>query len=202
MPSMLPKRTERRRIQQKDKQQHSANTKKYDSMTNSPLSSSSIEHKGYQNNCEKCKEISIPEDESFNEDIVAASSSYNDIDNIDTNTTTFDNTENNIDTNTTTFNNTENNIDTNTTTFDNTENNIDTNTTTFDNTENNIGERRRTKRHYREAIKGITKPAIRRLAHGGVKCISELIYEDSCNILKKFLKTVIKDVVVYTEHAN
>ncbi|CAJ0914620.1 14366_t:CDS:2 [Entrophospora sp. SA101] len=83
----------------------------------------------------------------------------------------------------------ENNIDTNTTTFDNTENNIDTNTTTFDNTENNIGERRRTKRRYREAIKGITKPAIRRLAH-------------SRNILKKFLKTVIKDVVVYTEHAN
>ncbi|CAJ0765782.1 15433_t:CDS:2 [Entrophospora sp. SA101] len=61
----------------------------------------------------------------------------------------------------------ENNIDTNTTTFDNTENNIDTNTTTFDNTENNIGERRRTKRRYREAIKGITKPAIRRLARRG-----------------------------------
>jgi len=55
------------------------------------------------------------------------------------------------------------------------------------------GERRRTKHRYREAIKGITKPAIRRLAcRGGVKCISELIYEDSRNILKKFLKTVIK----------
>ena len=49
-----------------------------------------------QYNDDQLEEISIPEDESFNEDIVAASSSYNDIDNIDTNTTTFDNTENNI----------------------------------------------------------------------------------------------------------
>ncbi|CAJ0752751.1 10454_t:CDS:2 [Entrophospora sp. SA101] len=195
MPSMLPKRTERIRIQQKDKQQHGANTKKYDSTTNSAIetiarnavtelgasynmslektneiiemeeeavgplklslknSLGEISNIFGQYNDDQLEEISIPEDESFNEDIVAASSSYNDIDNIDTNTTTFDNTENNI--------------DTNTTTFDNTENNIDTNTTTFDNTENNIGERRRTKRRYREAIKGITKPAIRRLARRG-----------------------------------
>ena len=55
----------------------------------------------------------------------------------------------------------------------------------------------------REAILGITKPAIRRLARrGGVKRISALIYEESRNVLKNFLEAVIKDSVTYCEHAK
>ncbi|KAF3960899.1 hypothetical protein CMV_014426 [Castanea mollissima] len=52
----------------------------------------------------------------------------------------------------------------------------------------------------REA-RGITKPAIRRLARrGGVKCICGLIHEETCGILKIFLENVIHDAVTYTEH--
>ena len=49
----------------------------------------------------------------------------------------------------------------------------------------------------------ITKPAIRRLARrGGIKCISDLIYEETRDILKVFLENVIRDAVTYTEHAK
>jgi len=62
------------------------------------------------------------------------------------------------------------------------------------------------KRHrkiFRDAIYGITKPAIRRLARrGGVKRISGLIYEETRGVLKKFLENIIKDAVVYTDHAK
>jgi histone H4 len=55
----------------------------------------------------------------------------------------------------------------------------------------------------RDNIQGITKPAIRRLARrGGVKRISGLIYEEIRSVLKVFLKGVIHDSVVYTEHAK
>ena len=55
----------------------------------------------------------------------------------------------------------------------------------------------------RDNIQGITKPAIRRLARrGGVKCISELIYEETGGVLKVFLENVIRDAVTYTEHAK
>ncbi|AEA38911.1 histon H4 (nucleomorph) [Cryptomonas paramecium] len=61
-----------------------------------------------------------------------------------------------------------------------------------------------TKRHkkvLKDNIQGITKPAIRRLARrGGVKRISGLIYEETRNILKVFLETIVKDAVTYTEH--
>ncbi|CAL8316556.1 unnamed protein product [Arctogadus glacialis] len=53
--------------------------------------------------------------------------------------------------------------------------------------------------------KGITKPAIRRLARrGGVKRISGLIYEETRGVLKVFLQNVIRhrDAVTYTEHAK
>ena len=50
---------------------------------------------------------------------------------------------------------------------------------------------------------GITKPVIRRLAgRGSVKRISGLIYEETCGVLKVFLKNVIRDVVTYTEHTK
>ena len=55
----------------------------------------------------------------------------------------------------------------------------------------------------RDNIKGITKPAIRRLARrGGVKRISGLIYEETRCVVKEFLKDIIKDTVTYTEHAR
>eukprot|EP00802_Teleaulax_amphioxeia_P021395 Tamp_21750.p1 GENE.Tamp_21750~~Tamp_21750.p1 ORF type:complete len:223 (+),score=19.25 Tamp_21750:99-671(+) len=63
-----------------------------------------------------------------------------------------------------------------------------------------------TKRHrkvLRDNIQGITKPAIRRLARrGGVKRISGLIYEETRNVLKQFLESVVRDAVTYTEHAR
>ncbi|KAL5101070.1 hypothetical protein RYX36_005397 [Vicia faba] len=62
------------------------------------------------------------------------------------------------------------------------------------------------KRHrmiLRDNIRGITKPAIRRLARrGGVKRISGLIYEESRGVLRLFLERVIRDAVTYTEHAR
>ena len=62
---------------------------------------------------------------------------------------------------------------------------------------------RRHRKVLREEIKGITKPAIRRLARrGGVKRISGLIYEETRGVLKVFLENVIRDSVTYTEHAR
>ena len=62
------------------------------------------------------------------------------------------------------------------------------------------------KRHakvVRNTINGITKPAIRRLARrGGVKRISGMMYEETREVLKSFLKGVVKDSVTYTEHAR
>uniref|UniRef100_UPI00398EB809 histone H4-like n=1 Tax=Pristiophorus japonicus TaxID=55135 RepID=UPI00398EB809 len=64
----------------------------------------------------------------------------------------------------------------------------------------------RAKRHHkvlRNNIQGITKPAIRRLARRGrVKRISGLIYEEARGVLKIFLENVIRDAVIYTEHAK
>ena len=66
-----------------------------------------------------------------------------------------------------------------------------------------VGAKRHTKKAIRETILGITKPAIRRLARrGGVKRISALIYDESRNVLKTFLESVVKDAVTYTEHAK
>ena len=54
-----------------------------------------------------------------------------------------------------------------------------------------------------ENIKGITKPAIRRLARrGGAKLTSGLIYEETQGVLKIFLENVIRDAITYTEHAK
>ena len=62
---------------------------------------------------------------------------------------------------------------------------------------------KRVRRTTKEVILGITKPAIRRLARrGGVKRISAMIYEETRNVLKTFLENVVRDAVVYTEHAR
>jgi histone H3/H4 len=62
------------------------------------------------------------------------------------------------------------------------------------------------KRHrklLRDNIQGITKPAIRRLARrGGVKRISNLIYEETRTVLRVFLESVIRDSITYTDHAK
>ena len=62
---------------------------------------------------------------------------------------------------------------------------------------------KRVKRTTKDVILGITKPAIRRLARrGGVKRISALIYEETRIVLRSFLENVVRDAVVYTEHAR
>ena len=65
------------------------------------------------------------------------------------------------------------------------------------------GGAKRHRRLYSNGIRGITKPAIRRLARrGGVKRISGLIYEETRGVLKVFLENVVRDAVTYTEHAK
>ncbi|KAG9876980.1 hypothetical protein KCV05_g21887, partial [Aureobasidium melanogenum] len=55
----------------------------------------------------------------------------------------------------------------------------------------------------RDTINGIKNPSIRRLARrGGVKRISNMIYEETRSVVKSFLRSVIYDAIVYTEHAK
>lgn len=55
----------------------------------------------------------------------------------------------------------------------------------------------------REALLGVTKPAIRRLARrGGVKRISADIYSETRIVVKAFMDNVVRDAVAYTEHAR
>ena len=62
---------------------------------------------------------------------------------------------------------------------------------------------KRAKRESRDVILGITKPAIRRLARrGGVKRISALIYDETRSVIRSFLENVIRDAIVYSDHAR
>ena len=66
-----------------------------------------------------------------------------------------------------------------------------------------VGAKRKEKSKLKESILGITKPAIKRLARrGGVKRIAGLIYEETRNVLRSFLENVVRDSVLYTEHAR
>ncbi|KAK3503049.1 histone-fold-containing protein [Neurospora crassa] len=62
------------------------------------------------------------------------------------------------------------------------------------------------KRHrkiIKDTIRGITKPAIRRLARrGGVKRISAGIYDEIRAALKERLQMILRDCVTYTEHRH
>jgi histone H4 len=62
------------------------------------------------------------------------------------------------------------------------------------------------KRHrkiLRDNLFGITKPAIRRLCRrGGIKRISNLVYEETRGGLKAFMENIIRDAVTYMEHAK
>merc|ERR1719230_1960389 len=49
----------------------------------------------------------------------------------------------------------------------------------------------------------ITKASIRRLARrGGVRRIGGLVYDESRLVVKEFLKEVVRDCVVFAEHAQ
>ena len=62
------------------------------------------------------------------------------------------------------------------------------------------------KRHrkvLRDNLLGVTRPAIRRLCRrGGVKRISGGVYDEARVALTTFLKTIVRDSVVYTEYAR
>lgn len=62
------------------------------------------------------------------------------------------------------------------------------------------------KRHrtvFRDNIQGITKGSIRKLARrGGVKRLSGLVYEEVRGCLKDFLTVIIRDTVLYVDHAK
>lgn len=62
------------------------------------------------------------------------------------------------------------------------------------------------KRHrvvLRDNIQGITKGSIRKLARrGGVKRLSGLVYEEVRGCLKDFLTVIIRDTVLYVDHAK
>jgi histone H4 len=62
---------------------------------------------------------------------------------------------------------------------------------------------KRQKKALKDNIRGITKPAVRRLARrGGVKRISGIMYEEVRGILKSFVEGVVRDSVTYTEHGK
>jgi len=55
----------------------------------------------------------------------------------------------------------------------------------------------------RDTIHGITKSDIRRLARrGGIKRISEGIYDEARGALKDYLTKILRDCVTYCEHSN
>ena len=62
---------------------------------------------------------------------------------------------------------------------------------------------KRLKKVVRDSVRGVTKPAIRRLARrGGVKRISGLLYEEVRGVLKSFVEGVVRDAIAYTEHSK
>ncbi|OBT90368.1 hypothetical protein VE02_00753 [Pseudogymnoascus sp. 03VT05] len=62
---------------------------------------------------------------------------------------------------------------------------------------------RRYRKIVRDSIHGITKGDIKRLARrGGVKRISALIYDDTREAMKAHLQLILKDCIIFLEHAN
>lgn len=65
------------------------------------------------------------------------------------------------------------------------------------------GGAKRHRKKTKDADKGITRTAIKKLARrGGVMRISGLVYPATRDVLKRFLAAVIGDAVHYTEHAR
>ena len=62
---------------------------------------------------------------------------------------------------------------------------------------------KRQKKTVGSGIRGITKPAIRRLARrGGVKRIAGVLFDEARAVLKSFVEGVVRDAVTYTEHGK
>ncbi|KAJ3479722.1 hypothetical protein NLG97_g8245 [Lecanicillium saksenae] len=62
---------------------------------------------------------------------------------------------------------------------------------------------KRSRKILKDAIQGITRPAIRRLARrGGVKRMSMQIYEEARNVLRSHLADILKICCIYVEHRN
>eukprot|EP01084_Bolivina_argentea_P174209 301756_1 len=60
------------------------------------------------------------------------------------------------------------------------------------------GGAKRHKKVYKDTIKGITKPALRRLARrGGVKRVSAGCYEDARNLCRNFVESVVYYAMIY-----
>ncbi|PHH65885.1 hypothetical protein CDD81_1254 [Ophiocordyceps australis] len=62
---------------------------------------------------------------------------------------------------------------------------------------------KRRRKIVRDSIRGITRPDIRRLARrGGVKRISNLIYDEARTALKEHLEAILSMCVIYVEYRN
>jgi histone H4 len=65
------------------------------------------------------------------------------------------------------------------------------------------GGQKRHRRTQQDAVLGITKPSIRRLARrGGVKRISGLVYDETRRVLKVFINQIMWTAFLYCEHAG
>ncbi|KAK1509302.1 histone H4.1 [Colletotrichum abscissum] len=62
---------------------------------------------------------------------------------------------------------------------------------------------KREKRSFKDNIRRISKPDIRRLARrGGVKRISYDVYNEARAAMMSFLENIIRSAVMYCDHAN
>ena len=62
---------------------------------------------------------------------------------------------------------------------------------------------KRVRRVLMDAVHGIARAAINRLAkRGGVQRISGMIYKEARGVLKAFLEAVVKDAVLYTQYCE
>ncbi|PIO64403.1 core histone H2A/H2B/H3/H4 [Teladorsagia circumcincta] len=61
----------------------------------------------------------------------------------------------------------------------------------------------RLRKIFRDNVRGITKASIRRLARrAGVQRISELIYDEIRDVLRRFVEDVVRAAVIYCEHGR
>lgn len=62
---------------------------------------------------------------------------------------------------------------------------------------------KRLKKVVKDSVRGVTHPAIRRLARrAGIKRISGLLYDEVRGVLRAFVNGVVKDAISYTEAAK
>lgn len=62
---------------------------------------------------------------------------------------------------------------------------------------------KRLKKVVSNSVRGVTQPAIRRLARrAGIKRISGLLYDEVRGVLKSFVESVVRDSIAFTESAR